>query len=163
MKIYISEKDVLPTDLALLDYCNLNEKGFYKQRKKALVKINSLEQHEAEIRKPLEDEIERLKETIRIIDNDTTDGRVKVLKSYVKRLQKDINEIWSEYLENAPNINIEEKELLKRKERQKVIAELEEWADNNTDEDEGYYGHKFYTMDRDSLKQKLNEMKEVEK
>ena len=108
MKVFISDKEEnygayqsQDIDCHKLNFCN-NEP----------MEIVSLEQHEADIRKPLEDEIERLKETIRIIDNDTTDGRVKVLKAYIKKLQQDNNNVWDEYLENAPKINMEEKRTL---------------------------------------------------
>lgn len=66
------------------------------------VEIQSLEAHEEEIRKPLEEEIERLKNRIEILYN----AQTITTKNYEEQIP-----------------------VFEQQSRQKVIAELEEWMD----------------------------------
>lgn len=156
MKIYVSEKvidsvdfsdnekiEMMGTvDLGILDTseADVNYAGAYEifaEIPKGTI-VKSLEQHEAEIRKPLEDEIERL---CRLCD--------KLNNDYFK--QKEI----SDY--GMKELNIAIRQL--KQERQEVIAELEEWIDKNTISNIISFDTETNTIFYEDIKQKLNEMK----
>lgn len=103
--------------------------------------VKSLDQHDAEVRKPLEDEIERMGRLIDKLNND-----------YFK--QKEISDYGMKELNNSI------RQL--KQERKNVIAELEEWADKKmcwTDDLEGTYTGNGYKMCQKKLQKKLSEMK----
>lgn len=92
----------------------------------------AFKQHEAEIRKPFEEEIERLKKQLDLND-----------KEHFRNALKQLRE--NDY------------DTIRKAERQKVIAEMEEWANTCHLVESIYEG--IYCIDKDDLKQKLNEMK----
>lgn len=89
-------------------------------------------QHDAEIRKPLEDEISRLKKELDLKD-----------KAHFENALKQLRE--TDY------------DTIRKIERLRVIAELEEWANTCYLVESIYEG--IYCIDKDDLKQKLKEMK----
>lgn len=139
MKIYVSDKEIIENDLLDTERYDIvltkYREDFWEEE--IYPEIQSLEQHDAEIRKPLEDEIERL---CRLCD--------KLNNDYFK--QKEI----SDYGMKELNITIRQL----KQERQEVISELEEWVDKASNN----YISKFDINGQDALflvKQKLNEMK----
>lgn len=116
MKLYVSDKDIKENDLNFIEDEFIEKYWLLKGDSEdgvsfdvyddvGLVEIKSLEQHEAEIRKPLEDEIERLKK-----EN--------------KQLIKD-NRLLDETKYTAQQDDID---FFVEQERQKIIEDLEEWA-----------------------------------
>lgn len=105
-----------------------------------------VEQHEQEIRKLLEEEIEKLKEELAFEDR-AYNALSKVNDNNIKLAKKNEDAYFT-------------MRDLKYQERQKVITELEEWVDKqpkatywlNDNEGEEH-------LSAESIKQKLNEMK----
>lgn len=112
MKIYISEKDLSPIQINQIK--EYGEAAHYFRvdiERYVKIAVSSLEQHEAEIRKQLEDEIESLKNKLADLTEEyelTIEGFDREYAQQNVRLGKAFNE--------------------KNSERLKVITELEEWA-----------------------------------
>lgn len=156
MKIYVSDKEIIENDLLDTERYDIvltkYREDFWEEE--IYPEIQSLEQHDAEIKKPLEDEIERL---CRLCD--------KLNNDYFK--QKEI----SDY--GMKELNIAIRQL--KQERQEVIAELEEFENEHrlrarkiseeypTDNEE--QKARLYALSSgrfdilEELKQKLKEMK----
>lgn len=107
-----------------------------------------LEQHEAEIRKPLEDEIVKLTKELKQLSNE--------LRKQSEEVKKQSQQLLNEKLQFLAT---------KESECQKVITELEEWVDNESKKyvitrtkiGEGIFKGRHKVLE--DFKQKLNEMK----
>lgn len=101
-----------------------------------------LEQHDAEIKTPLEEEIERLKQYVIDINKDNN------------RLREKLNVTVKDHFDPTT---------WEKQARQKVIAELEKWVEANKFFCYNTVGDTtIFQLYADSLKQKLKEMKEKE-
>jgi len=148
MKIYVSDKEIKENNLVnnnskevvLTTYSwDLDDNQFKDEYP---LKIISLEQHDKEIRKPLEDEIVSLKKYI---------SQLEYWKSY---WYNSYDEIRNKYNKNQQV----------KQERQKVIAELEEWINKDNEFITRTYispfrEEKIPIVFKEDLQQKLNEMK----
>ena len=161
MKLYASEKDIEENELLNTDEYDIiitkYREDFWEEE--VYPEIQSLEQHEAEIKEPLLKELETLK---------TENYHLKQVLEFGKSSYANLQE----QLELVNKANKDTQELVfenRQKERQQVIVELLEWAKENNYEayvsyeiayvDEPTDEDKYFAIDYDNLKQKLNEMK----
>ena len=153
MKIYISEKDVIfgnsnQLHLKIIEDRPLmfmpTEKELTKKPSIYTLPIHSLEQHEAEIRKPLEDEIKRLNN---VVNNKAQLRCTKCGQVY--------------YGDYDPLTFVCKCELLKQA-KQEWNNELLEWVESNKVITHTSNGKNYGYMNLELLRNKLNEMKEVE-
>ncbi|NLE05727.1 MAG: hypothetical protein GX638_13140 [Crenarchaeota archaeon] len=154
MKVYVSEKEEDYSALgkevdgySILEICN-----------DLPIELVSLEQHNAEIKAPLLEEIEKLK-----TENYQLKQAIEFGKSSYAILQEQL-ELVKQRLVPAPlsegeyALHYLSSDRIRKQAKQEVIDELEEWMDK--DENCYIYNFEGWTK-RKELKQKLNEMKEV--
>ena len=128
MEIYVSDD--------IYEYLTIGKRDIHSGVDDDLV-VKNLEQHEQEIRKPLEDEIVSLKKYI---------PQLEYWKSY---WYNSYDEIRNKYNKNQQV----------KQERQEVIAELEEWFFNKKKLYKEVYSATEFCVTATEIEQKLNEMK----